>query len=112
MIAEALAESVSEALGWDKDTIQLEKEFTGKELEYVETQHPFIDRVSLVINGGHVTTDAGTGCVHTAPGHGEDDYVVGQKTIYLSLVLLMIKVSSQKKADNLKVCSMIKQIKL
>ena len=79
VIAEALAESVSEALGWDKDTIQLEKEFTGKELEYVETQHPFIDRVSLVINGGHVTTDAGTGCVHTAPGHGEDDYVVGQK---------------------------------
>ena len=42
MIAEALAESVSEALGWDKDTIQLEKEFTGKELEYVETQHPFM----------------------------------------------------------------------
>ena len=79
VIAEALAESVSEALGWDKDTIQLEKEFTGKELEYVEAQHPFLDRVSLVINGGHVTTDAGTGCVHTAPGHGEDDYIVGQK---------------------------------
>lgn len=79
VIAEALAESVSEALGWDKDAIQLEKEFTGKELEYVEAQHPFIDRVSLVINGGHVTTDAGTGCVHTAPGHGEDDYIVGQK---------------------------------
>ena len=37
-------------------------------------QHPFLDRESLVINGDHVTTDAGTGCVHTAPGHGEDDY--------------------------------------
>ena len=35
--------------------------------------------MSLVINGDHVTTDAGTGCVHTAPGHGEDDYIVGQK---------------------------------
>ena len=111
MIAEALAESVSEALGWDKDTIQLEKEFTGKELEYVEAQHPFLDRVSLVINGGHVTTDVGTGCVH-CPWSREDDYIVGQNTIYLSSVLWMIKVSSQRKADNLKVCSMIKQIKL
>lgn len=79
IVAQALSETVADALGWDKDTIQLEKEFTGKELEYVEAQHPFLDRTSLVINGGHVTTDAGTGCVHTAPGHGEDDYIVGQK---------------------------------
>src|SRR5699024_1990214 len=56
-----------------------EKEFKGSELEYVTAQHPFIDRTSLVILGDHVTTDAGTGCVHTAPGHGEDDYVIGQK---------------------------------
>ncbi|MHD0397990.1 isoleucine--tRNA ligase [Staphylococcus simulans] len=74
-----LVEDVAEALDWDQDAIELEKTFTGKELEYVETQHPFIDRVSLVINGLHVTTDAGTGAVHTAPGHGEDDYIVGQK---------------------------------
>ncbi|MFF5915255.1 isoleucine--tRNA ligase [Staphylococcus pasteuri] len=79
IIAQALAETVAEALEWDTDSIQLEKEFTGKELEYVEAQHPFLDRTSLVINGDHVTTDAGTGCVHTAPGHGEDDYIVGQK---------------------------------
>lgn len=79
IVAQALSETVADALGWDKDTIQLEKEFTGKELEYVEAQHPFLDRTSLVINGDHVTTDAGTGCVHTAPGHGEDDYIVGQK---------------------------------
>ncbi|MDS3983652.1 isoleucine--tRNA ligase [Staphylococcus capitis] len=79
IVAQALSETVANALGWDKDTIQLEKEFTGKELEYVEAQHPFLDRTSLVINGDHVTTDAGTGCVHTAPGHGEDDYIVGQK---------------------------------
>lgn len=78
IVAQALSETVADALGWDKDTIQLEKEFTGKELEYVEAQHPFLDRTSLVINGDHVTTDAGTGCVHTAPGHGEDDYIVGQ----------------------------------
>ena len=79
IVAQALSEEVAEALGWDKDSIQLEKEFTGKELEFIEAQHPFLDRVSLVINGEHVTTDAGTGCVHTAPGHGEDDYIVGQK---------------------------------
>ncbi|HAR5180023.1 TPA: isoleucine--tRNA ligase [Staphylococcus aureus] len=79
IVAEALSDAVTEALGWDKDSIKLEKEFSGKELEYVVAQHPFLDRKSLVINGEHVTTDAGTGCVHTAPGHGEDDYIVGQK---------------------------------
>ncbi|WP_251516298.1 MULTISPECIES: isoleucine--tRNA ligase [Staphylococcus] len=79
IIGKDLADDVAEALNWDENEIELEKEFTGKELEYVEAQHPFVDRVSLVINGLHVTTDAGTGCVHTAPGHGEDDYIVGQK---------------------------------
>lgn len=79
IIAEALSDTVAEALDWDKASIKLEKEYTGKELEYVVAQHPFLDRESLVINGDHVTTDAGTGCVHTAPGHGEDDYIVGQK---------------------------------
>lgn len=79
IVAEALVDEVAEQLGWDKETIVREKEVKGSELEYVEAQHPFIDRVSLVINGEHVTTDAGTGCVHTAPGHGEDDYIVGQK---------------------------------
>ncbi|WP_303750544.1 class I tRNA ligase family protein, partial [Staphylococcus aureus] len=67
IVAEALSDAVAEALGWDKDSIKLEKEFSGKELEYVVAQHPFLDRKSLVINGEHVTTDAGTGCVHTAP---------------------------------------------
>ncbi|PTI58275.1 isoleucine--tRNA ligase [Staphylococcus xylosus] len=79
IIGKDLASDVVEALGWDEDTLVLEKEFKGKELEYVEAQHPFFERESLVINGLHVTTDAGTGCVHTAPGHGEDDYIVGQK---------------------------------
>ncbi|MCS4486192.1 isoleucine--tRNA ligase [Staphylococcus americanisciuri] len=79
IVAEALVDEVAEQLGWDKETIVREKEVKGSDLEYVEAQHPFIDRVSLVINGEHVTTDAGTGCVHTAPGHGEDDYIVGQK---------------------------------
>lgn len=79
IIAEALVDEVAEQLGWDKATIVREKDFKGSELEYIEAQHPFIDRISLIINGEHVTTDAGTGCVHTAPGHGEDDFIVGQK---------------------------------
>lgn len=57
----------------------LVKEIKGKDLEYVETNHPFIDRKSIVILGDHVTDDAGTGCVHTAPGHGVDDFNVGTK---------------------------------
>ena len=48
----------------------------GSELELIETAHPFIDRTSLVIVGNHVTLESGTGCVHTAPGHGVDDFEV------------------------------------
>jgi isoleucyl-tRNA synthetase len=54
-------------------------EYPGKELEGVVCKHPFIDRDSLVILGDHVTLEQGTGCVHTAPGHGEEDFVVGMK---------------------------------
>ena len=50
--------------------------FKGKELEYMKTAHPFLDRTSLVIVGDHVTLESGTGCVHTAPGHGIEDYDV------------------------------------
>ncbi|TDM15030.1 isoleucine--tRNA ligase [Macrococcus bovicus] len=79
IVAQALLDSVCEKVGWDKDAVVIEKEFKGTDLEYIMTQHPFIDRESLVILGDHVTTDAGTGCVHTAPGHGEDDFIVAQK---------------------------------
>ena len=48
----------------------------GAELEYMKTRHPFLDRESLLIVGDHVTLESGTGCVHTAPGHGVDDYNV------------------------------------
>ena len=51
----------------------------GSELEYITCQHPLYDRESLVILGDHVTSDSGTGCVHTAPGFGADDFFVGQK---------------------------------
>lgn len=48
----------------------------GSELEYMKTRHPFLDRTSLVIVGDHVTLESGTGCVHTAPGHGVEDFDV------------------------------------
>ncbi len=55
------------------------KTFRGEHLEGLTAKHPFYDRESLIICGQHVTEDAGTGCVHTAPGHGEDDFIVGMK---------------------------------
>ncbi len=54
--------------------------YKGKELEYVLTRHPlYQDKTSLIICGEHVSNDAGTGCVHTAPGHGVDDFIIGQQ---------------------------------
>ncbi|RYZ78052.1 MAG: isoleucine--tRNA ligase, partial [Proteobacteria bacterium] len=53
------------------------KVFLGKDLELGKARHPFIARDSLIILGEHVTADAGTGAVHTAPGHGVDDFKVG-----------------------------------
>jgi isoleucyl-tRNA synthetase len=53
--------------------------FSGQQLEGVLARHPWIERDSPVILGDHVTLEAGTGCVHTAPGHGHDDYVVGTR---------------------------------
>jgi isoleucyl-tRNA synthetase len=53
--------------------------FPGKALEGVEARHPWIDRAAPICLGDHVTLDAGSGCVHTAPGHGQEDYVLGQR---------------------------------
>lgn len=48
--------------------------FSGADLELAEFKHPFVERTSTVLCGDHVTLEAGTGCVHTAPAHGEDDF--------------------------------------
>ncbi|SDC66157.1 isoleucyl-tRNA synthetase [Terribacillus halophilus] len=77
VVAEELLNNVTETLEWNDP--QVLKTFKGKEAEYVTTQHPFYDRESLIILGEHVTTDSGTGCVHTAPGHGEEDFFASQK---------------------------------
>lgn len=74
VMAEELYASAFEAAGiTDYEVIGT---IMGSELEYMKTAHPFIDRTSLVIVGDHVTLESGTGCVHTAPGHGLDDYEV------------------------------------
>ncbi|WMJ23114.1 isoleucine--tRNA ligase [Paludicola sp. MB14-C6] len=61
--------------------------FKGSELEYMKTQHPFLDRQSLVIYGDHVTLESGTGCVHTAPGHGVEDFEVCKNYKELPIVV-------------------------
>ena len=60
----------------DKTDYEVVASFKGSEFEYMKTQHPFLDRQSVVIVGEHVTLESGTGCVHTAPGHGVEDYEV------------------------------------
>lgn len=77
LVAEALLESVVNEVGWESQEVI--QKIKGKDLEYIIAEHPLYHRDSLVMLGEHVTTDAGTGCVHTAPGHGEDDFIVGQK---------------------------------
>jgi len=77
VIASELKDSVKREIGW-ADVRVLER-FRGRELEFVRCRHPFYDRDSVVILGEHVTLDAGTGCVHTAPGHGEEDFEIGRK---------------------------------
>jgi isoleucyl-tRNA synthetase len=61
------------------DPSKVRKTYVGRDLEGVRYHHPFLRRESPVILGDHVTLEAGSGLVHTAPGHGQEDYVVGQR---------------------------------
>ncbi|KAA9300879.1 MULTISPECIES: isoleucine--tRNA ligase [Aerococcus] len=76
VIAKELLEDVAETLGWE-DYREVD-EIKGADMDRMVAQHPFYDRDSLVMVGTHVTADSGTGLVHTAPGHGEDDFYIGQ----------------------------------
>ena len=76
ILSEDLLESSLERYGV-KDFKKLSKTYKGSELEGLMLQHPFYDKQVPVILGEHVTTETGTGAVHTAPAHGQDDYVVG-----------------------------------
>ena len=78
ILAEDLLESALGRFGL-KALSKLDKVYKGSELEGIMLQHPFYDKQVPIILGDHVTTEAGTGAVHTAPAHGQDDYVVGLK---------------------------------
>ena len=77
VVAEALLKDAM--LRYDIENYHVIAYCKGVALEHQLLQHPFYDRQVPIILGDHVTTEAGTGAVHTAPGHGQDDYVVGLK---------------------------------
>ena len=77
IVAEALAEKTMSMGG--VASYEIVARFQGKDMEYMKAQHPFLDRESLVVNADYVTMDSGTGCVHTAPGFGADDYITGRR---------------------------------
>jgi len=77
IVAEDLAEQLSVTLGY---SLTIKATFKGKDLENSTYKHPLFNRKSpVVIGGDYITTESGTGLVHTAPGHGQEDYIVGQK---------------------------------
>ncbi|MDF1780958.1 MAG: isoleucine--tRNA ligase [Alcanivoracaceae bacterium] len=77
IVADALAQAVAARAGLEN--ISVSQAFKGAVLDNMPVAHPFLEREVPVILGDHVTIDAGTGCVHTAPGHGQDDFIVGKK---------------------------------
>jgi len=77
IVAEALVESTMKAGGIED--YEIVATHPGSFFEYMTAQHPFLDRDSLLVNAEYVTMDSGTGCVHTAPGFGADDYVTGRR---------------------------------
>lgn len=76
IVANNCLDSFRKVLGQEGNVI---KRFGARLLEGTSCHHPLLDRDSLVILSNHVTMDTGTGCVHIAPGHGDEDYVVGKK---------------------------------
>ena len=72
IMAEALCPKVMKAGGFE--SFEIIKQFKGQDFEYMLAQHPFLDKTSQLCTAEYVTMDSGTGCVHTAPGFGADDY--------------------------------------
>ena len=80
MLAEKLVASVFRAAtGWRAGRASRSSSFPGSKLEGIGAQHPFLPRTAIVLTADFVTMDTGTGAVHIAPGHGEDDYSLGKK---------------------------------
>ena len=76
ILAKDLAESVCRAAHMDFDACKVLAELKGSEFELMTAKHPLFDRESVILNGEHVTLDAGSGCVHTAPGFGAEDFAI------------------------------------
>ncbi len=77
VVAKDLAESLAATFG---AALTVRATFKGAVLEHCQYQHPLFDRTSpIVIGGEYITTESGTGLVHTAPGHGQEDFITGQK---------------------------------
>jgi isoleucyl-tRNA synthetase len=79
IVATGLLEAVAAKVGWAESGYRVIGSYSGEKFDRLEARHPFIDRASLILLGDHVTLDAGTGAVHTAPGHGYEDYVIGRQ---------------------------------
>lgn len=76
LVAKALLEAIQTTIGWEE--VHILQEVSGTALVGIVTKHPLYDRDSIVVLGHHVTTEAGTGIVHTASGFGEDDYHIAR----------------------------------
>ncbi|MFW5487530.1 MAG: isoleucine--tRNA ligase [Desulfovibrio sp.] len=77
ILASELLESCAKRFGWEEyETLGQAK---GAELEHIVAKHPIYDRPSPIVLADYVTLDSGTGCVHTAPGHGREDYETGMR---------------------------------
>lgn len=77
IVARELFDSIKAVANWED--VKILATLKGAEFEYMTAAHPFIDRESLVMLGEHVTAESGTGCVHTAPGHGAEDFYTGMQ---------------------------------
>ncbi len=79
LVARELAETFIKDVEWEGKVKITDVSIKGEKLEGLRNQHPFIDRESPIVLAEYVTLETGTGCVHTAPGHGHDDYITGLK---------------------------------
>src|SRR5437867_7598251 len=77
VLADRLVDAFCLATGFEPTGEPIES-FPGSKIEGITAQHPFLDRTAIVLTADFVTMDSGTGCVHIAPGHGEDDYMLGR----------------------------------
>ncbi len=75
ILAEKLLQDCSAKFGWSEPEVM--SRFKGSQLEGFEAEHPFYSRSAVIVLADYVTLETGTGCVHTAPGHGQEDYETG-----------------------------------